>query len=60
MHRIRIAGAGRVISGGLKETAGKLTGDRALQVRGVLEKSVGRVQAAVGRAADSLSEARSR
>ncbi len=60
MNKNRIDGAGRVVVGGLKETAGKLTGNRTLEAKGWIEKLAGKVQGAAGRAADSVRGGRFR
>jgi len=42
----------REIKGAIKEGAGKLTGNKAREVSGNIEKNAGKVQKAVGKAAD--------
>jgi uncharacterized protein YjbJ (UPF0337 family) len=57
MDKNRIDGAGKQIAGGVKEAAGKLTGDAKLQAEGFVEKTAGKVQSAAGRLADSARKA---
>lgn len=46
----RIQGAARQTSGKIKQEAGRITRNRSLQVKGIMEKNVGKAQRAVGRA----------
>lgn len=54
MDKDRIAGAGKQISGTIKETAGKLVGDAKLQADGRAEKALGKAQNLVGSVKDTL------
>jgi uncharacterized protein YjbJ (UPF0337 family) len=56
MDRNRIEGAGREIGGRIKEAVGKLTGDQKLKAEGKTQKTAGKVQKAVGGAADSVRD----
>ncbi len=58
MDKNRIDGAGKQMAGGLKEAAGKLTGDQKLKAEGAAEKMAGKVQNAAGGVADSLRKDR--
>jgi uncharacterized protein YjbJ (UPF0337 family) len=54
MDKDRIAGAGKQISGTVKEAAGKIVGDAKLQADGQAEKALGKAQNLVGSIKDSL------
>jgi uncharacterized protein YjbJ (UPF0337 family) len=54
MNRDRIDGAGRKAVGAVKEAAGKITGDKKLQMRGAMDKAAGTVQNAAGKAEDKV------
>ena len=55
MSQNRIEGAGRKAAGALKETAGKVTGNRKLQAKGAAEKMVGSAQNTLGKAQDKAA-----
>jgi uncharacterized protein YjbJ (UPF0337 family) len=46
----RTEGAARQVSGKIKQETGRITRNRSLQAKGVVEKNVGKVQRAAGRA----------
>ena len=48
MDREHVKGAADKAKGGIKETAGKITGDKELQSEGKLDKAKGDVHNAVG------------
>ena len=54
MDKDRINGAANQAKGGIKEAAGKMTGDTKLQTEGVLVKAKGHVESAVVGAKDAL------
>ena len=54
MNNNRAEGAGHQAAGALKEVAGKITGDKKLQAKGVAEKLAGKAQNAAGKAQDAL------
>ncbi len=56
MNNNRIEGAGRKAAGQVKETAGKLTGDRSLQAKGAMQKAAGSIQNAAGKVQDKLDK----
>jgi uncharacterized protein YjbJ (UPF0337 family) len=56
VDRDRMDGAGKQAKGGLKEAAGKITGDEKLKAEGKTDKAAGKVQNAVGGAKDKLRE----
>jgi uncharacterized protein YjbJ (UPF0337 family) len=57
MDKDRIEGAAKNMKGGLKEAAGKLTGDSKLQAEGKADKAEGKIQNAVGGLKDKAREA---
>ncbi len=57
MDKDRVAGAAKQAKGAVKDTAGKIMGDRKLQAEGKLDKAEGKVQSAVGGAKDKIREA---
>ena len=54
MSTNRIEGAAKKAVGSIKETAGKVTGNKRLRAKGAVEKAVGSAQNAVGKAQDKL------
>ena len=55
MNEDKLSGEGRDIVGKIKETAGDLTGDGALQGEGLADQLGGKVQKVVGVARDALA-----
>ena len=47
-------GTGKEIKGGIKETAGKVTGDRETEAKGKADKTEGKAQRAWGDVKDTL------
>ena len=58
MDKDRIEGAGDKAKGGMKEAAGKLTGDAKLQAEGEMDKAKGAMKNAIGGAKDALRDSR--
>ena len=56
MDKNRIKGSFKQFSGGIKEAAGKLLGDKKTQAEGNAEKSEGEFQNAVGSIEDTVRE----
>jgi uncharacterized protein YjbJ (UPF0337 family) len=56
VDRDRMDGAGKQAKGGIKEAAGKMTGDEKLKAEGKTDKAAGKVQNAVGGAKDKVRE----
>ncbi len=54
MDRNRVDGTTHAKKGAIKEAAGKLTGNRAQQMAGNMEKNAGKAQKAIGKAADEV------
>jgi uncharacterized protein YjbJ (UPF0337 family) len=57
MSTNRVDGAAHKASGAIKEAAGKLTGNRELEARGMAEKVAGDVQNKAGKAQDKIGNA---
>jgi len=57
MDKDRVEGVGHQVKGGLKEAAGKVTGDARTEAEGKTEKAAGKVQNAVGGAKDAVRDA---
>jgi uncharacterized protein YjbJ (UPF0337 family) len=55
MNTNRSSGAAREFTGRLKLAAGRITGDRRLQIEGAMERFAGGAQAALGRFQDRLT-----
>ncbi|RYF09575.1 MAG: CsbD family protein [Oxalobacteraceae bacterium] len=53
----RITGSLKQAGGSLKETAGRMTGDRKLQNEGILDKAKGKIENAVGSVKDTIRDA---
>lgn len=56
MDKNRIKGAVKQTEGAIKETAGKLTGNIPLEMKGKQRKEEGRVQKAYGKAKDTMRD----
>jgi uncharacterized protein YjbJ (UPF0337 family) len=56
MDREHVKGAADKAKGAIKDTAGKLTGDKELQSEGKLDKAKGDVHNAVGNVKDAARE----
>lgn len=57
MDKDRIEGAARSVKGSIKETAGKLTGDKKTETEGQADKAAGKVQNSIGGAKDAARDA---
>ncbi len=57
MDKDRIEGAARSVKGSIKETAGKLTGDKKTETEGQADKAAGKVQNTIGGAKDAARDA---
>ncbi len=55
MNEDKLAGEGRDVVGKVKETAGDITGDTALQGEGLVDQLSGKAQKIVGAARDALA-----
>jgi uncharacterized protein YjbJ (UPF0337 family) len=58
MDREHVKGTADKAKGAIKETAGKLTGDKELQTEGKLDKAKGSVHNAAGDVKDAIRKAR--
>ncbi|WP_428487499.1 CsbD family protein [Rhodopila sp.] len=56
MDKDRLKGAGRQVSGSIKEAVGKVTGNTETQAEGTEEKLAGKAQNAVGGAKDTVRD----
>jgi uncharacterized protein YjbJ (UPF0337 family) len=56
MNKDRVEGAGKTVSGNVKESVGKLTGDQKTVAAGQAEQKVGKVQNAVGGLKDTVRD----
>ncbi|WDD94104.1 CsbD family protein [Burkholderia sp. FERM BP-3421] len=54
MDKNRIEGKLKQVKGAVKETLGKVTGDRTTQAEGQAEKTAGKLQEKAGEAADAI------
>ena len=57
MDKDRIEGAAHQAKGAVKETAGKLMGDKKTEAEGKAERAAGKVQNAVGGVKDAVRDA---
>ena len=57
MHKDEIKGAAKDMKGSMKEAAGKATGDREMEAKGMAEKTEGKVQKGVGNLKDAARNA---
>jgi uncharacterized protein YjbJ (UPF0337 family) len=55
MDKDRVEGAAHQAKGSVKETVGKVTGDKKTQAEGTAEKGAGKVQNAVGGIKDAAN-----
>jgi uncharacterized protein YjbJ (UPF0337 family) len=60
MDKNRIEGTKHEIKGGVKEAAGKVTGNHAREMAGNLEKNAGKIQKEVGKANDQARKQQDR
>ena len=56
MDKDRAEGIAHQVKGGVKEAAGKVTGDKKTEAAGAAEKAAGKVQNAVGGAKDTVKD----
>lgn len=57
MDKDRIAGSVKVAVGGVKEAFGKAVGDKQIEAEGKVEKTVGKLQNAIGGVKDAARDA---
>lgn len=53
----RIEGTAKQVKGSIKETVGRVTGDKSIELEGATEKNVGKVQDKAGQVADKVRDA---
>jgi uncharacterized protein YjbJ (UPF0337 family) len=56
MDKDRVEGVGHQAKGSVKETVGKVTGDKKTEASGAAEKAAGKVQNAAGGAKDTVKD----
>ena len=56
MDKNRVEGAAKQVTGSIKETFGKVTGNKTTQAEGAAERVAGKVQSKVGKAADAVRD----
>lgn len=56
MNQDRVKGTIDELVGSAKQTAGNLTGNTTLQVKGIAQKVKGKLESALGRAKDAVRE----
>jgi uncharacterized protein YjbJ (UPF0337 family) len=56
MNKDRVEGAAKTVSGNVKESVGKLTGDQKTVAAGQAEQKVGKVQNAIGGLKDTVRD----
>jgi uncharacterized protein YjbJ (UPF0337 family) len=56
MNKDRVEGAAKTVSGKVKESVGKLTGDQKTVAAGQAEQGIGKVQNAVGGFKDTVRD----
>jgi len=57
MDKDRVEGVAKQVKGSIKETAGRLIGDKKMEAEGQVDKAAGKVQNAVGGMKDSARDA---
>jgi uncharacterized protein YjbJ (UPF0337 family) len=57
MHKDEMKGAAKDMKGSVKETAGKMTGDRQMEAEGAADKTMGKLQKGVGNIKDAARNA---
>ena len=56
MDKDRVEGGAKKVKGSVKESIGKVTGNRQTEAEGAAEKTAGRVQGEVGKARDAVRD----
>ena len=56
MDRDRIQGGAKQVKGSVKESIGKVTGNKETEVEGATEKTAGKVQRSVGKVKDAVRD----
>ena len=57
MTQDRMEGKGKEAMGGMKEQAGKLTGDQETEAHGTADQTEGKAQGAMGKVKDTVGDA---
>lgn len=56
MNDDHVKGAGKKITGSLKEAIGKVTGDKKTQAEGTAEKAAGHAESVLGKSKDKVAK----
>jgi uncharacterized protein YjbJ (UPF0337 family) len=56
MNKHQVEGTGKEIAGSVKETVGKVTGNKATELKGASEKLAGKAQTTYGDVKDDLKK----
>lgn len=57
MHKDEVKGSAKKMTGAVKDTVGKATGDDRMRAEGKAEKAEGSIQKGVGKAKDAVRDA---
>ena len=57
VNKDQVKGVGKQIKGSVKETAGRVTGNRRVEAEGAAEKTVGKVQKGFGDIKEKVKDA---
>ena len=58
MNKDQIKGQAKQAKGEVKELAGKLVGDKAMETKGMVQKTAGKIQTGYGNAKDKMKKGR--
>ena len=58
MNKDQIKGQVKLAKGEVKELAGKLVGDKAMETKGMIQKTAGKIQSTYGNAKDKIKKGR--
>ena len=58
MNKDQIKGQVKLAKGEVKELAGKLVGDKAMETKGMIQKTAGKIQSSYGNAKDKMKKGR--
>ena len=56
MNKDQVKGRGKEIAGKTKEVTGKVVGNKSLEVKGIVEKNIGKAQADLGDARNNVKK----
>ena len=58
MNKDQVKGRAEEVKGKVKEVAGKLVGNKSMEVKGIIEKNLGKVQADLGDLKNEVNKSR--